>query len=56
MYAVAGEHIDANPHLLNHGADVHTHGLDGKTALDLTRASTNEVAVQLISTAMKDRH
>ncbi len=55
MYAANGKYVDAIPHLLSHGADVYARDIEGKTALDLARASKNEVAAELISSAMQSR-
>jgi ankyrin repeat protein len=55
MYAASGKYVDAIPHLLSHGADVYARDIDGKTALELARASRNEVAEGLISSALKVR-
>ena len=53
MYAANGKYVDAIPHLLSHGADVYSRDLDGKTAMDLARSSKNDVATELISSAIE---
>ena len=55
MYAANGRYVDAIPHLLSHGADVYARDLDGKTALELARAAKNEVAAELLLSAMWGR-
>jgi ankyrin repeat protein len=55
MPAANGKYVDAIPHLLSQGADLYARDLDGKTALDLARASKNDVAVELISAALRSR-
>jgi len=55
MHASAGKYVDAMPYLLENGADVHARDLEGSTALDIARKSKNEVAVELLSAAIKKR-
>lgn len=55
MYAANGKYVRCDPSSAGHGADVYARDLDGKTAVDLARASRNEVAAGLILSAMPDR-
>src|SRR5579871_4434266 len=52
MDAANGRCVDAVPHLLP-GADVYARDLDGKTVLELARAAKNEVAAELLLSAMQ---
>ena len=54
MHAVAGEYVDAIPLLLAGGADLYARDREGKTALEIARRSKNQVAVQLLSAALKN--
>ena len=56
MYAATGKYVDAIPDLLSHGADLLSRDVDGKTALNLARSSKNEVAIDLLSAAMRGRN
>jgi len=56
MYAAAGKYVDAIPHLIEKGADVNARDSEGKTALDIARQSKNEVAVELLSSAVGNSH
>jgi ankyrin repeat protein len=56
MYAATGKYVDAIPDLLSHGADLLSKDVDGRTALDLARSSKNEVAIDLLSAAMRGRN
>ena len=55
MHAADGKYVDAIPHLMAHGADVYVQDGEGNTALDIARKSENEVAVELLSAAIKSR-
>lgn len=53
MHAAAGKYVDAIPILLEHGADLYARDAGGKTALDIAKESQNQVAVELLTAAMK---
>jgi ankyrin repeat protein len=54
MHAAAGKYVDAIPLLLGNGADLYARDRLGDTALDIARKSKNQVAVELLSAAMKN--
>jgi ankyrin repeat protein len=54
MHAAAGKFVDAIPLLLAASADVQAHDQNGDTALDIARKAQNEVAVELLTSAVKD--
>ncbi len=53
MHAAAGKYIDSIPLLLKAGADLYARDREGDTALDIAVKSKNNVAVKLLSAAMK---
>ena len=54
MHAAAGKYVDAIPHILDRHADVYAKDRAGETAIDIARKAKNEVAVELLSSAMKN--
>jgi ankyrin repeat protein len=52
MYAAEGMYVDAIPLLLARGADPRWRDVDGQTALDLAKKSGNQVAVELLESAL----
>jgi hypothetical protein len=55
MHAAAGKYVDAIPHLLESQADLYAKDRSGDTAVAIAQKSKNQVAVELLSTAMQGR-
>jgi ankyrin repeat protein len=55
MHAAAGKYVDAIPHLLDHRADLYAKDPLGDTAVTIAQKSGNQVAFEVLSTAMHDR-
>lgn len=52
MYGAESQYVDAIPLLLAHGADPRWRDVDGQTALDLAKKSGNQVAIELLESAL----